>query len=82
MDFEEEDDLRPEVLTNLSTSAQLLLRLEAALYELTYADDLIAASSSRSADLRELRRSISVSRADLQRIFDWVSEAPIEEPRN
>jgi hypothetical protein len=82
MGSEEHDDVMDDVFEELSTSAQLLLRLEAAIHELTSTEGLLAESPQRSSELRELRRVITACRSDLQSAFDWLSEAPLEEPRN
>ena len=76
------DDPIASVREELSSSAKVLLHLEAALHELTLADAVLTGSSLTSPDVRELRRTVSSCRIELQRIFDWLDEAPLEEPRN
>lgn len=65
----------------MTATAALLASLESITYEtvqmLAVLDD-----EAPSSDRREAKRRVLEIRAKAQELFDWLSEARLEEPRN
>jgi hypothetical protein len=63
-------------------TAELLARLEVAQHELQLAERVLSDAAIDDVSRRELRRGIALSRREVQRLIDWLSNARLEEPRN
>jgi hypothetical protein len=67
----------------MSASAALLASLETIAHETTLmADILDDAEGLPASERREAKRRVMDIRARAQELFEWVSEARLEEPRN
>lgn len=60
----------------------LLLHLEAIAQEATAAISLLGSLDANPSDRREAIRRITEIRTKTQELFDWLSEARLEDPRN
>jgi hypothetical protein len=67
----------------MTTSAALLASLETITHEtVLMADALDVAEGLPAGERREAKRRVMEIRARAQELFEWVSEARLEEPRN
>jgi hypothetical protein len=67
----------------MTTTARLLASLETITNEArAMLADLDDASGLPSGDRREAKRRVLEIRARTQELFEWLSEARLEEPRN
>ena len=65
----------------MTASADLLACLDRITHETTTALDVLE-SLPPSSDRREAKRRVLVIRDEAQTLFEWISAARLEEPRN
>jgi hypothetical protein len=67
----------------MTASAALLASLETIAHETTLmADALDTATGLPANERREAKRRVMEIRARAQELFEWISEARLEDPRN